>query len=142
MKGNIILYICLICGLFKVLWDTMIIESFDYQKECTDELADSIKVKRTNEEAYKLSQSNTANNTIPTSLDNLETAFYDMKGNIPKSYESEQNYKDIVNNIIDNTEQINAKDKLAVAKGSLVDFLSRYEIILNDGSLSNLADYQ
>lgn len=142
MKGNIILYICLICGLFKVLWDTMIIESFDYQKECTDELADSIKVKRENEEKYKNDQSKVANEDIPISLDALNNEFSNIKGNIPSAYTGEDMFKNLSNLIVDNALSTNETEKLAVAKGNLVDSLSDYEIILNDGSLSKLADYQ
>lgn len=142
MEGSIILYIFLICVLFKILWDTMIIESFDYQKECTNELARSIKTKREDEEEYINDQSYVANTDIPKSLDYLNNAFSNINGNVPSAYTGEDMFKNLSNLIVDNALSINETDKLAVAKGNLVDSLSRYEIVLNDGSLSKLEEYQ
>ena len=79
MKDTIILLIILVCVLFKVLWESITIESFDYQEECTDELADSIKTKRDEEAKIKAEQSSLANVNIPRSIDDLSNSFRDTR---------------------------------------------------------------
>ena len=52
MKNTIILLVLLMVVLFKEIWESITIESFNYQKGCKDEYADSIRIKRENEEKY------------------------------------------------------------------------------------------
>lgn len=142
MKRNIILYLLLICVFIKLFWNKIAIEAFNYQKECTNELADSIATKRESEKNFKLAQAIVATEQIPTSLNNLEDSLYNIRGGVPQGFDKEDMYKSLMNTVIDNALKINEKDKLAVSKGNVIDTLSRFEIILNDGALSNLAEYK
>lgn len=142
MTKNVILILLLVVVLIKVFIETMVIETFDYSKECTDDLADSIAGKRKKEEEYKSSQYDEATNELPKSLANLKNSFQSIRGNVPQAYANEESHKELINMIIDNAATVNEKEKMIVAKGNLVDSVSRIETILNDGTLSNLADYQ
>ena len=142
MKQNIILYLSLSCVLMNFLWKNIVIESFDYQKDCTDELADSIAVKRKKEQQYKLDQMVEAKEGVVNALNDIGGSFANNRGYITQAYFKEDMHQKLLNSVIDNSSNTNETDKLSTAQGNLITLLSRYETLLNDGDLEKLADYQ